>query len=67
MFETLFLVVLAFVVLYVVGWLLGGAATVAGNTWRALDPEHTAWREMIRQYRAQHPDEPIYRAWEDDD
>ena len=67
MFETLFLIVLAFVVLCLVGWVLGGAATVAGNTWRALDPKHTARRELIRQYRERHPNEPIYRPWKGDD
>ena len=65
MADILLLVGLVFVALCLVGWLLGGAATLAGNAWRNIGPHESARQERIAQYRARHPNEPVYTPWDE--
>ena len=68
MLDLVFLVVVAFLVLCIVGWAVGGTATVAGNVWRNhIDPHERRRQERIARYRAEHPNEPVYTPWKADD
>lgn len=63
MIETILLIAVAFFVLCVAGWIVGGAATIGGNIWRSIDPRELQRQERIRSYRERHPNEPIYKTW----
>lgn len=68
MLDLVFLVVVALLVLCIVGWAAGGAATVAGNVWRNhIDPKERQRQVRIAKYRAEHPTEPVYTPWKADD
>lgn len=62
------IVVLGLTALWLVGSVLGGAATITGNAWRKLqlDPREAKRQALIRDYRAKHPNEPVYTPWHDD-